>query len=913
MRQYLAPLFDPQSVLVYTSAAAPSADAVLLNAALAEGAFSGTIMRWDGSLKNIAAIATTGTIGTTVSETAMRPDLALIAVGDDHVVAAFTHAARAHVRAAIIYDAAPLHIKALKKLAARHGIHLLGPGSSGLQRPHLQLNACIAGGLQGAGKLALISQSGALTAAMLDWAESNAVTFSAVVAMGRSAALDIADVLDFLAQDARTHSIVMYMEGIRSGRRFMSALRAAARAKPVIVLKAGRRERGRLAALTHTGTMIGGDDVFDAALQRAGAVRVDSFVQLFSAAKCLAARYKPVSNRLGVISNGGGPGVLAADYAYLRKVDIPALSATTIAKLKLALPHAASTENPIDLGEHAEAADFIAAAEILAASSDVDGVLVIVTPKPGIDIAAIARGATASLPGVYKPIIGCWMGETRVRETRRMINAAGLPVFRLPEAAVDAFANIASFYRNQQMLMQTPPPLNVDMQVDADVANATYVANAPDIKSAKLLIHAVLATGRNVLTETESKALLTAFRIPVTLTEVAHSADDAAAIAERLGYPVVIKINSPDIAHKSDVGGVMLNVRTAQQVRTVFADMLTEVARRAPEAKIDGVTLQPMVSKRHGRELYIGMTTDELFGPVITFGAGGTLIEVIDDRAVALPPLNQFLARRLIEGARSAAVLGEWRGMPPARIEALKYLLLRVSEMICELPELQELDINPVILDEVSAAVVDARAVVRTVQLKTGKPYAHMAILPYPSTLTRNVVTRTGFNCQFRAIRPEDANALQRFVRKLSDEARYMRFLSTMVELSPSLLARFTQIDYDREMAIVAVLANTDEGANKSADKDGRESIIGVARYLLNPDNVTAEFALAVADEYQSRGIGSALMQTICEIARARGLQAVVGIVLARNSDMLALMSRLGFIEESDPDDPDMRRVVLAL
>ncbi len=904
MRQYLAPLFDPQSVLVYTRAKALSADAVLLNTTLAEGVFTGSVTHCDAALKNKATI-----------DTATRPDLALIAVGDDQVVAALTHAAHARVRAAIIYDTAQPHIETLKALATRHGIHLLGPGSSGLQRPHLQFNACIAGSLQGAGKLALISQSGALTAAMLDWAESNAVTFSAIVAMGRSAALDIADVLDFLAQDSRTHSIVMYMEGIRSGRRFMSALRAAARAKPVIVLKAGRRERGQQAALTHTGAMIGGDDVFDAALQRAGAVRVDSFVQLFSAAKCLAARYKPVGNRLGVISNGGGPGVLAADYAYLRKVDIPPLSAATLAKLKSALPHAASTENPIDLGEHAEAADFIAAAEILAASPDVDGVLVIVTPKPGIDIAAIARGATASLPGVYKPIIGCWMGETRVRETRRMINAAGLPVFRLPEAAVDAFANIASFYRNQQMLMQTPPPLNVDVDANVDADAATV--NAPDIAGAKALIHAVLATGRKVLSETESKALLTAFRIPVTPTEVARSADEAAAMAERLGYPVVIKINSPDIAHKSDVGGVMLNVRTAQQVRTVFADMLAEVARRAPDAVVDGVALQPMVSKRHGRELYVGMTTDELFGPVITFGAGGTMIEVIDDRAVALPPLNQFLARRLIEGARAAAVLGEWRGMPPARIEALKYLLLRVSEMICELPELQELDINPVILDEVGAAVVDARAVVRAVKVKTGKPYAHMAILPYPSALTRIIVTRTGFSCQFRAIRPEDADALQRFVRNLSDEARYMRFLSTMAELSPSLLARFTQIDYDREMAMVAVADDADEGTGeRSSDgirERSRERIIGVARYLLNPDAVTAEFALAVADEYQGRGIGIALMQTICEIARAHGLQAVVGLVLARNSDMLALMSRLGFIEESDPDDPDMRRVVLTL
>ena len=878
---YLAPLFDPKSLLVYTHAEAASPTAGLLNAALVEGAFAGTVTRPVGTSQGFAPINITG-----------RYDLALIAVNGEAVVTALTHAAQARVRAVIVYDAAEAHIEMLKEIAARHGIHLLGPGSSGMQRPHLLLNACIAGPLQAAGNLALVSQSGALTAAMLDWAESNAVKFSAVVATGRSAALGLADVLDFLAQDGHTQSIVVYMEGIRNGRRFMSALRAAARAKPVIVLKAGRRKRGRDAALTHSGTMIGGDDVFDAVIERAGAVRVESFVQLFSAAKCLASRYKPVGNRLGVIGNGGGPGVLAADYAYLRGVEVPALSTATLAQLEASLPTAPSIENPIDIGEYAVAADFIIAAELLAASTDVDGVLVVVTPKPGIDVDAIARAATLSLPGVHKPMIGCWMGETRARETRRMVNAAGLPVFRLPEAAVDAFANIAAFYRNQQLLMQTPPPLNLDV-----------LGEAPDVPRARAVIAGVLAAGRNVLTETESKDLLTAFRIPVVPTEVAHSADDAVAIAKRLGFPVAIKVNSPNITHKSDVGGVMLNVRTAQQVGTVFADMLEEVARRAPAATVDGVAIQRMVTKRHGREFYVGVTTDELFGPVITFGAGGTMIEVIDDRAVALPPLNQFLARRMIERSRSIAVLGEWRGMPAARIEALEHLLLRVSEMICELPELQELDINPVIIDEEGAAAVDASAVVRKLETRVRSPYAHMAILPYPNSLTRDVYARNGLHCQFRAIRPEDADTLQNFVRMLSGDARYFRFLSTMTELSPSMLARFTQIDYDREMAIVAAVDDGDSG----------ERIVGVARYLLNADAVTAEFALVVADEFQGQGIGSALMKTICEIARARGLNAVIGMVLGSNRDMLSLMKRLGFVEEKDPDDADLRQVVMTL
>lgn len=881
---YLAPLFDPKSLLVYTPAGNASHIAALLKAALAEGEYAGTVtwlQETPGGFNDLAAVP--------------RAGLALIAISGEGAVRALEHAARAKVRTAILYEPDEAHVAALAAIAARDGIHLLGPGSSGLQRPHLHLNACVAGTLRREGSLALVSQSGALTAAMLDWAESNGVRFSAVVATGRSAVLDLADVLDFLAQDGRTQSIIVYMEGIRSGRRFMSALRAAARAKPVIVLKAGRRDRGRHAALTHSGTMVGGDDVFDAALKRAGAVRVESFVQLFSAAKCLASRYRPVGKRLGVIGNGGGPGVLAADYAFLRGIEIPTLSAATHALLKAKLPHAPSLENPIDIGEQATAADFVAAAEVLAASPDVDGVVVVVTPKPGIDTEAIARAATASLPNVRKPVIGCWMGETRVRATRRMVNEAGLPVFRLPEAAVDAFANIASFYQNQQLLVQTPPPLSVGGLDDA-----------PDVITARALIDTVLREGREVLTETESKKLLTAFRIPVTFTEVAHTAEDAITIAERIGFPVVIKINSPDISHKSDVGGVMLNVRTAKQVGTVFADMLEEVARRAPEAKVDGVSLQRMVVKRHGRELYVGMTTDELFGPVITFGAGGAMIEVIDDRTVTLPPLNLFLARRMIERSRSAVVLGEWRGMPKANVDALEYLLLRVSEMICELPQLRELDINPVIIDEDGAAVVDARALVRRVTEDIDTPsdsYAHMAIRPYPNLLTQSVTTRSGMQCVFRAIRPEDADALQRFARGLSEEARYFRFLSTMAELSPSMLARFTQIDYDREMAIVAVLP----------DDTGGERIIGVARYLLNPDAATAEFALVVGDEYQGLGIGSALMKRLCDIARERGLKALIGLVIGNNSDMLALMERLGFVEQSDPDDPELRRVVMQL
>ncbi len=876
-RHYLSPLFHPSGVVMYLDAAGRAASGRQLREAMGATDFAGSLC---------TRFVEDGGAVRGETDSPVRPDLALIATGGELARVALSDAAACRVRSAVMYDAVDAGWPALKAVAEQHGIHLLGPGSSGLQRPSLGLNACVAGPAHEAGHLALVSQSGALTAAMLDWADTHAIRFSLVAATGRSAMLDLADVLDFLAQDNHTHSIVLYMEGIRNGRRFMSALRMAARSKPVIVLKAGRRERGRDAAMTHSGTIIGGDDVFDAAIRRAGAVRVDSFVQLFSAAKCLVSTYKPVGNRLGVIGNGGGPGVLAADYAHLRGVEIPQLDEPHAQQLRERLPRAQSVANPVDLGEEAAPADFVAAAECLANSPSVDGVLVVVTPKPGIDTEAIAQLAIDNFHRLHKPVIGCWMGETRVHSTRRRVSAAGLPIFRLPEAAVDTFANVAQFYRNQRLLIQTPPPWVDDGQQPS-----------PDRVRARRMIRQVLHDGRCALTETESKELMAAFGIPVVETAVARSASEAVAHADRMGYPVVVKVNSPDVLHKSDVGGVMLNVRTAQQVTTVYGDMMLEVARRAPGARIDGVSIQHHVQKRYGRELYVGMMTDELFGPVITFGAGGTMIEVINDRAVALPPLNAFLARRLMEGARAAATLAPWRGMPSVNLQALENLLLRVSEMCCELPELQELDINPVIVDDEGASVVDARVIVREVGASAGAPYDHMAILPYPAELSHAFISRSGARLVFRPIRPEDADALQHFVRTLSEEARYFRFLSSLTELTPAMLARFTQIDYDREMAIVAA----------RPVQDSPDQIVGVARYLLNPDATSAEFGLVVADACQGEGIGSGLMTDLCDIARRRGLREIEGLVLASNSGMLSLMHKLGFEEAVDPEDHDLR------
>jgi acetyltransferase len=693
----------------------------------------------------------------------------------------------------------------------------------------------------------------------------------------------------------------VYLEGIADARRFMSALRSASHAKPVVVLKAGRKPAGNAAAQTHSAAIVGSDDVFDAALRRAGAVRVRSFVELFSAAKCLASRYRPVGKRLAVVTNGGGPGVLAADWINEIGLDLGKLSAPAQKLLHPTLPPLASLADLIDLSEDATPAHYRAAIDAASADSQVDGVLAIFSPKPGADAAATAK-ALADIPRpMNKPLLSCWMGDSSVGQARTVLADATIPSFRTPEAAVGAFGNIAAFYQNQQLLQQTPPPLSALAK--------------PDIEGARLLIESVLAERRRVLTEMESKTLLSSFHIPITRTLLARSANEAMMIATQLGFPVALKIDSPDISHKSDVEGVALNVMNGTGARDTYIEMMERVARLAPEARINGVTVQKMVRARRGREIYVGMVTDQPFGPVIVFGAGGTMIELLNDRAMELPPLNQFLARRLIERSRVAETLGEWRGASAVDMEALEHVLLRVSEMVCELPELREMDINPIIVDESGAISVDARIVVdsstQAVAGHVGNGYQHLAIMPYPARYRREWPFSGGGTYIVRPVHPNDAQMLQALVQGLSPESRWFRFVSRFHELPPSMLSRFTLIDYDREMALVAVVVD------RSVAPDGTvldtERIVGVSRYITNPDQTSCEFSLVVADEFSGKGIGSRLMESIIDVARDKGLAEIDGLVLANNPDMLKLVRRLGFSVKPFPEDPDFKLVTYML
>ena len=775
----------------------------------------------------------------------------------------------------------------LIRSAQKHGLRILGPNSLGLARPLAGLNATLAEGLALSGSIGFVSQSGALCAAVLDYARANRLGFSSVVSLGVSADLDFGEVLDYLASDYRTDAILVHVEGIRDARRFVSSLRAAARAKPVMVLKVGHHPLASRAAHAHTGSITGDDAVFEAVFRRSGAVRLDSLTQLYSNLKGLFLHVRPRGNRLAIITNGGGPGVMAADRAADIGIPLAEFAESTIEKLNACLPSGWSHGNPVDILGDAGPERYRAALKAVLEGPNVDGVLVMLTPQAVTDPSGVADVVIELEKTADKPVLVCWMGEELVAEARAKFSAAGIPHFRTPEPAVELFSHISAYYQNQKLLMQTPSSLSH--------------LPPPSIESARLVIEMALSERRKKLNEMESKALLAAFRIPIAQTVVARSAAEAMVLSAEIGLPVVMKIDSPNIVHKSEVGGVRLNIRSLAAVRSTYQEILDEVKRVQPEAVINGIAIEPMIQKRNGRELVVSVRRDPVFGPAITFGEGGNLVEENRDVAVALPPLNSFLVKDMIRSTRISTRLGEFRNMPAVDMNALELVLLRISEMVCELPWITAMEINPLIVDENGVVAVDANISVENVS-PTADRYDHVAIHPYPSHLISTWTVPDGTTVTIRPIKPEDAELEVDFVRRLSAETKYYRFMNTMRELPPAMVARLTQIDYDREMAFVATL-----------EADGVENEIGVCRYAVNPDGESCEFAVVVADDWQHRGLARKLMGVLIETARSRGIQYMNGVFLANNERMLKFVQKLGFVLSNDPEDSSVKLGILAL
>jgi len=889
-RHYLATLFEPASVaIIGASERSGSVGAVLAENLTA--AYRGALHAVNPKHRGVHGLPCHPTIG----KVPVRVDLAVVATPAATVPGIIEQCGEAGVRAAVVITAgfsesgpqgARLE-RALMENARRHRLRVIGPNCLGIMRPAIGLNATFARGAALPGSLGLISQSGAVCTALLDWARPHGIGFSSVVSLGGSTDVDFGEIVDYLVDDPKTEHILLYIEGIRDARRFVSALRAAARVKPVILMKVGRHPAGSRAAVSHTGAIVGSDDVFDAVVRRAGVVRVTTIGQLVAAAQALASHVRPQGDRLAIITNGGGPGVMAADRAADLGIPLAQLAAHTVEALKSALPANWSQANPVDLIGDADAPRYSAAVSACLADEGVDGVLAILTPQAMTDPATAAQAVIDSARGSSKPVLACWMGEDQVGSARELFPPARIPVFRTPEPAVDMFAHVSSFFRNQRNLLRTPGPLSEQA--------------APDLAGARAIVENALAEHREILNEMESKALLAAFHVPIAKTMVARSPGEAMLIAQELGYPVALKVDSPDITHKSDAGGVLLNLGNAQAVRAAYQNIMEAVGRSRPSAKVSGIAVEPMIARPNGRELMVGVIRDPVFGPAITFGSGGAAVEVHRDRAVALPPLDAFLVQDLIHSTRVAKLLGKFRHLPPVNLAALEQMLLRVSEMVCELPSLAELDINPLIADEHGVIAADARMV-----LHRGAPprgaYGHMAIHPYPAKFVRTWELPDGRSVMIRPIRPEDAEIEHEFVKGLSAESRYFRFMDTLRELTPKMLVRFTQIDYEREMAFIATIV---EG--------GREVEIGVARYVTNPDGETCEFALVVTDTWQRRGLGRRLMEMLIEVARLRGLQAMVGHILAHNRGMLELCTDLGFAIGESPEGPTLRRAMLPL
>jgi acetyltransferase len=808
------------------------------------------------------------------------PELAVIVTPARVVPGILEEAGSAGVRAAAILSSGfgeageagrELQEQALA-IARRHGMRLLGPNCLGLMRTDAGLNATFSPAPALPGNLGLVSQSGALCTAVLDWAQTAGVGFSSVVSLGGTADVDFGEVLDFLVADVGTRAILMYVEGIRDARRFVSALRAAARAKPVIALKVGRYAAGSRAASSHTGALVGSDAVFDAALRRCGTVRVKSYTQLFAAARILAAAQLPQGERLAILTNGGGPGVMAADCAAENGVPLASLSAQTIAHLDQRLPPQWSRANPIDIIGDAPPQRFEDATAAALDDPGVDALLVMYSPVAVTSPAEAARAVVAAAQTRSKPVLAAWLGAINPSETRAYLESQGLPNFYTPENAVEAFSFLCAYRRNQMQLLEVP----------AALAGTGHAGGAPDLAAARAIRDGALAQGRSTLTEHETKALLRAFGVRVPPSPVVTTREAAVAAAREIGFPVALKVHSPDIAHKTEVGGVRLNLQDEAMVAGAFDGMVRSVRAARPDARVEGAVVQPMLRYAHAREVLVGVATDPVFGPVISFGSGGISVEAVRDTAIALPPLNAVLARELIERTRVSRLLGAYRDVPAADREALIRLLEGVSDMVCALPWLKEMDLNPVFAHPGGAVIADARVIIDPARLETPPRYGHMAIHPYPAELEGELRLRDGTTVPLRPMRPEDAELERRFFEGLSERSRYQRFLNLMARLPPQMLARFTQLDYDRELALVALAP-------------GGGDFIGVGRFVPNADGETAEFALTIADAWQGRGVGRALLERLCECARAAGYRTLYGHILNANQDMLGLALNLGF------------------
>ncbi|WP_029030076.1 bifunctional acetate--CoA ligase family protein/GNAT family N-acetyltransferase [Salinarimonas rosea] len=834
-----------------------------------------------------------------LSDIAEAPDLVVVASPPGSVPGVIEDAGRIGAGAAIVITAGLGHgpgslAEDARQRARRYGLRIVGPNCLGVMAPRAGLDASFAANAPLPGDLALVSQSGAIAAGLVEWGKQRNVGFSAVVSLGDKADVDFGDCLDYFAADRHTRAILLYVESISAARKFMSAARAASRAKPVVVIKSGRHAQGAKAAATHTGALAGSDGVYDAAFRRAGLLRVYDLDELFAAAETLG-RQKPFQgSRLAILTNGGGVGVLAVDRLIDRGGTLAELSADTRTALDAVLPQTWSRANPVDIIGDADAHRYAAALEALLKDPANDAVLVLNVPTALASAPAAAQAVVETVARDRetafrrKPVFAVWLGEDP--QAGRAFEAAGIPHYATEAEAVQGFMHLVRWREAQDILMRTPASLPQDF--------------APDRAAARAIVERVVSEGRTWLDPIEVSGLMRAYAIPDAPVTLARTAEEAGAAARpfvEAGGTVAVKILSPDIVHKSDIGGVSLDLTSVQAVEEATRDVLARAARLKPGARVTGVTVQPMVRKPKARELIAGIAHDDTFGPVIVFGRGGTAVEVINDKALALPPLDMNLAAGLVARTRVSRVLAAYRDVPAADLEAVQLVLVKLSHLAADLPEVRELDINPFLADKDGVIAVDARVAVAPVSgRRASAPHASFAVRPYPVEWERRLPLPDGREVFVRPVRPEDEALFLDFFKRVTDEDLRLRFFAPVKDFSHSFIARLTQIDYARAIAFVAVDPDTGE-------------MMGAVRLHADANHESGEYAILLRSDLKGIGLGWRLMQLMIEWAKAEGLAHVEGQVLRENSTMLEMCRQLGFAIRADPDDPDLKVVRLDL
>jgi acetyltransferase len=893
-RQPLDAIFAPNNVAVVgaTEKVGSVGRTILWN--LISSPFGGTVFPVNPKRSNVLGIRAYPTI----KDIPEPVDLAVIVTPAPSVPAIIGDCVDIGVKGAIVISAGfketgPKGVELERQILekAREGnMRIIGPNCLGVMSPLSGLNATFAGAMARPGNVGFISQSGALCTAVLDWSFTENVGFSAFVSIGSMLDVGWGDLIYYLGDDPRTHSIVIYMESIGDARFFLSAAREVAMSKPIIVIKAGRTSAAAHAAASHTGSLTGSDDVLDAAFRRSGVLRVDSIADVFYAAEVLSKQPRPKGPRLTIVTNAGGPGVLATDALILGGGELAEISEQTMEELNQFLPAHWSHNNPIDILGDADPERYAKSLEIAARDPNSDGMLVILTPQAMTDPTRTAEHLKPYVNSTGKPVLASWMGGADVAAGVNVLNRANIPTFAYPDSAARLFNNMWRYSYNLRGLYETPS-LTEDSGQDA-----------PDRALVRQIIDHVRQSGRAILTEYESKQVLSAYGIPTVPLEIAPTEDDAVRIADQMGYPIVVKIHSETITHKTDVGGVKLNLRDADAVREAFRSIQTAVNEKMGAEHFQGVTVQPM-AKLDGYELIIGSSLDPQFGPVLLFGSGGTLVEVFKDSALGLPPLNTTLARRMMEQTMIYKALQGVRGRPPVDMAALERLMVRFSQLIAEQPWIKECDINPLLASHERLLALDARVVLHDPNTAE-EDLPALAIRPYPAQYIASWKTKDGEELTIRPIRPEDEPLLAKFHETLSERTVYLRYFYPMnldQRVAHERLARICFIDYAREMALVAERYNADTHTPE---------IVGVGRLSKYHGSNEAEFGIVISDQYQGQGIGRELLQRLLTIGRDEKLSRITGNILATNTEMLRLSEHLGFRLQTTSDATVVQAVV---